>query len=265
MERLSNLFFELSHEDRLTILAILSRAPKKLTQIASDMDSSSQEVYRHISRLVDSGLVTKNSDGDYMITPYGSQVMKLVPGYGFLLEHSEYFVTRDLSLIPETFSLRIGELSDSQLVNDVMITLFDIEQLLNDADEYFCATMNQMVMNLYKPMADAVDRGVEIKVMRPKGWKLSEDIAKRIGDELLGKVLKKIQEGKILQREPDIVPVFMAFNEKEVGALSFANLDGELDYLAFKSKDVRAHKWCKDLFDEIWENSPMGEVRVKVG
>ena len=121
-----------------------------------------------------------------------------------------------------------------------------------------------MVMNLYKPMTDAVDRGVKIKVMRPKGWRLSEDIAKRIGDELLGKVLKQIQEGKILQREPDIVPVFMAFNEKEVGALSFANLDGELDYLAFKSKDDRAHKWCKDLFDEIWENSPKGEVRVKV-
>ena len=265
MERLSNLFFELSHEDRLTILNMLSDNPLKLTQIASKMGSSSQEAYRHISRLVDSGLVSKNSDGDYMITPYGSQVMKLVPCYDFLTKHAEYFVTRDLTLIPEEFNLRIGELSESEFVNDVMITLFDFEQMIGDSEEYIYTMMNQMVMNLYKPLQEAADRGVKIRVLRPKGWTLSEDISKRINSDLFRKIYKHIQEGRIQQREPDTVPVFLAFNEKEVSALSFAKLDGELDYLAFKSKDSRAHKWCADLFNAIWNHSPPGEVRVKIG
>ena len=121
-----------------------------------------------------------------------------------------------------------------------------------------------MVMNLYKPLQEAADRGVKIRVLRPKGWTLSEDISKRINSDLFRKIYKHIQEGRIQQREPDTVPVFLAFNEKEVSALSFAKLDGELDYLAFKSKDSRSHKWCADLFNAIWNNSPPGEVRVKI-
>jgi len=65
MERLSNLFFELSHEDRLVILHTLREKPLKLTMIASKMKISSQEAYRHIQRLVDSGLVAKTTEGNY--------------------------------------------------------------------------------------------------------------------------------------------------------------------------------------------------------
>jgi len=92
MERLSNLFFELSHEDRLEILSMLMDSSIKLTKISSEMDISSQEVYRHLSRLVDSGLVSKTPEGDYKITSYGSQTMKLVPGYDFFTKHSAYFM-----------------------------------------------------------------------------------------------------------------------------------------------------------------------------
>jgi predicted transcriptional regulator len=51
MERLSDLFFELSHENRLEILGMLMSGPTKLTHIASKMDNSSQEAHRHLSRL----------------------------------------------------------------------------------------------------------------------------------------------------------------------------------------------------------------------
>ena len=71
MEKLSNLFFELSHEDRLGILCLLMETPWKLTQIALKLNCSTQEAYRHLSRLVDAGLSVKNSSGDYEITPYG--------------------------------------------------------------------------------------------------------------------------------------------------------------------------------------------------
>jgi len=264
MERLSNLFFELSHEDRLVILHTLREKPLKLTMIASKMNISSQEAYRHIQRLVDSGLVAKTPEGDYKITAYGHQINKLIPGFNVLTNHQDYFKTRDLTLIPEKFLLRIGELNNASLLNDVMVTIFDLEVMIREAEEYVCIMLDQMVMNLYKPMIEATEKGVEIRVMRPQGWRLADEIAEKIGKEVLEKTISQIRSGKIVQREPDIVPVFLAFSEKEVAALSFAKLDGSLDYLGFKSGSEEVHNWCLGLFETLWDSALPGEVRTRV-
>lgn len=260
MERLSNLFFELSHENRLEILGMLMSSPLKLTHIASKMDNSSQEAHRHLSRLVEAGLVTKTPEGDYKITSYGSQVMRLVPGYDFLTKNSEYFMTRDISLIPDRFMARMGELSKAVLVNDVLVTLFDMEVMIMEAEEYACIMINQMVMNLYKPLFAASDRGVTIKIIRPKGWRLGDDVAEKIGKETLLEAIKYVKQGKITQKETEVMPAFMAYSEKQVAALSFARLDGGIDYLGFKADDENASNWCHDLFDYIWDRASRAEV-----
>lgn len=48
----------------------------------------------------------------------------MIPGFNFLTNHQDYFKTRDLTSIPEKFLLRIGELNNASLVNDVMVTIF---------------------------------------------------------------------------------------------------------------------------------------------
>jgi predicted transcriptional regulator len=264
MERLSNLFFELSHEDRLMILSSLSKQPMKLTHIAAKLDDSSQEVYRHLSRLVDAGLVAKSPDGDYVVTAYGLQVMKLMPGYEFLVEHSDYFMNRDLSLLPEKFVSRIGELVEAVFVNDVMVTLFDTGVMIREAEEYICIMTDQMVMNQYQPLIDATDRGVLVKMMRPPGWQLPDDIAERIGRDTIREAIERIKEGKIAQREPKTLPMFLAFSEKQVAAVSFAKQGGDLDYLGFKSGEENVRGWCRDLFDYMWERAQVGEIRTKI-
>lgn len=264
MEQISNLFFELSHEDRLGILHILMKTPMKLTNIASEMGCSSQEAYRHLSRLIDAGLAEKNSDGDYVITHFGLQVMRLEPGYRFLSDYSEYFKTRDLSLITDQFMSRIGELIGATLVNDVMVTIFDMDIMIKEAEEYIYILIDQMVMNQYKPILEATERGVKIRVMRPKGWKLPDNIAKRIGDDTLRGILRQINSGIIAQREPDVLPAFLALSEKEVSVIAFANLDQELDYLGFKSDDPKTHRWCLDLYEDIWKSAHRGEIRTNI-
>ena len=262
MERLSNLFFELSHEDRLEILSMLMDNPTKLTHIASKMDNSSQEAYRHLSRLVDSGLVTKIPEGDYKITSYGSQIMRLLPGYDFLTKNYEYFMNRDTSLIPNRFIARLGELSKAVLVNDVMVTILDVEVMLKEAEEYACLMSNQMIMSLYKPIIEASDRGVKFRAMRPRGWRLADEVVEKIGRQTFQKIQEYIIKGKIIQKEPEAIPVFMAYSEKQVAALSFTNLSGELDYLGFKTDDEEACNWCHELFDFFWERAYPGEIRT---
>jgi len=260
MERLSDLFFELSHENRLEILGMLMTGPTKLTHIAVKMDNSSQEAHRHLSRLLDAGLVTKTPEGDYKITSYGSQVMRLVPGYDFLTKNSEYFMTRDTSLIPDRFMARVGELSESVLVNDVLVTLFDLEVMIKESEEYACIMINQMVMNLYKPILAASDRGVTIKVIRPRGWQLPDDVAEKIDRETLMEAFQRVELGKITQKETEVLPAFMAYSEKQVAALSFARLDGGIDYLGFKADDEKASSWCHELFDYIWDRASRADI-----
>ena len=261
MERLSNLFFELSHEDRIEILTTLETSPRKLTQLATEIGDSSQEVYRHLSRLLDAGLVRKTVKGDYAITSYGLQVMRLVSGYDFLAKHSDYFLSRDTSSLPDEFSLRMGQLVNSTLVNDVMMTIFDVETMVRDAEEYVWLMLDQMMMSLYDPLLEALDRGVEVRVMRPKGWRLDEQVVDRLDKEIFDAIVKKIREGAVQQRELEEMPVVVALSEKEVAGLSFMPLDGKHDYVSFKSGDDDAVGWCKELFLYFWERASSAPVR----
>ena len=264
MEHLSNLFFELSHVDRLGILNILKEEPMKLTNISEKMDCSTQEAYRHLSRLLDSGLASKTPGGDYIITSFGRQLMRLVPGFSFLNDNRKYFNSRDLSVIPEEFLLRIGELNSSILVDDVMVTLFDVEVMVKEAEEYIYIIIDQMIMNLYEPLIDATDRGTVFKEIRPRGWKLPDDIAARIDEKILKKAFEKVRKGEVIQRELEKVPVVLAFSEKSVACLSFLDVDGEMDYLGFKSDDIKAHKWCRELFEYYWERAEKAKIRTKI-
>ena len=68
----------------------------------------------------------------------------------------------------------------------------------------------------------------------------------------------------IIQKEPEVIPVFMAYSEKQVAALSFTNLYGEIDYLSFKTDDEKACNWYHDLFNCIWDRAYPGEIRTKI-
>lgn len=199
-----------------------------------------------------------------VITSFGRQLMRLVPGFSFLNDHRKYFNSRDLSVIPEELLLRIGELSSSVLVDDVMVTLFDVELMVKEAEEYIYIIIDQMIMNLYEPLMDATDRGTVFKEIRPRGWKLPDDIADRIDEKILRRAFKKVRKGEVIQRELEKVPVFLAISEKSVACLSFLDLEGEMDYLGLKSDDKKAHKWCKELFEYYWERAEKAKIRTKI-
>lgn len=264
MNNLSELFFELSHVDRLGILSTLLESPSKLTTLGDKLGCSSQEVYRHLSRLIKAGLVLKKPGGDYAISSYGEQIMRLVPGYRFLNMHSEYFMTRDLTLLPDEFMQRIGELSGSRLVDDVMMSLFDVELMVKDAEEYIYIMIDQMIMNLYEPLILATERGVVFKEIRPVGWELPDEVVERLDKELLKMAAVKVQKGQVIQRELEDIPLFLALSEKTVSCLSFSDRDGEIDYLGFKSDDPCFHNWCRGLFEYYWASARPGQVRTNI-
>jgi Mn-dependent DtxR family transcriptional regulator len=53
------------------MLMKLTHKVYRLSQLATELEATLQEADRNMARLTDSGLVSKNSEGDLVLTPYG--------------------------------------------------------------------------------------------------------------------------------------------------------------------------------------------------
>jgi predicted transcriptional regulator len=77
------LFFELAGNLRLSVLSKVSDKPYRLSQLATELEATMQETHRNVVRLMEAGLVLKDSDGQHMLTPYGKLVVSILPSFTF--------------------------------------------------------------------------------------------------------------------------------------------------------------------------------------
>jgi predicted transcriptional regulator len=259
MERLCSLFFELSNEDRLSIILKLMDEPMKLTHIAKALDLTVQECSRQLSRLTDIDLVTKDPDGFFVLQPYGRHAFRLFPGFQFLTEHVEYFNKHTLTGLPEKFMGRVGELRGCVPVTALMKTFANIERTIREAEEFYWYMTNETLIaaSHYEVALDALDRGVKMRCIEPIGYRLLPDIVNNVSDEV--KVAIDVHRGKghLLDRGHEKIDVTMYMNEKEVAVLAFPAETGEFDYMGFSSKDPKVLEWCKDLHTYYWDRGPL--------
>ena len=134
MERLCNLLFELSNEERLTILTHLKQEPMKLTRLSQILKYRPQEASRNVSRLSEARLIRRDSDGTYHLSPLGEEALRLLDGYRFLSENSDYFASHTLRGIPGVFADRIGALVEAEKPREIMLTLSKVKNMM--AEEY---------------------------------------------------------------------------------------------------------------------------------
>ena len=113
MQSLCDLMFELSNTDRVRILLSLLQGPKNITGISKKLNTTTQETSRHITRLSDIGLVSRQPDGTYRITSYGKIVFNQVSGIEFLSEHKDYFIDHTMETLYYEF---YQELENSKTV-----------------------------------------------------------------------------------------------------------------------------------------------------
>ena len=113
----SELFMELASETRLSILASLNERPAKLSSLSREVNTTVQDVYRNLNRLVQEGLV-RREDGMFRVTEYGMLVMKQIPDFMFMKKNKKFFEAHSLvGVIPDKFLQRIGALYNCKTVN----------------------------------------------------------------------------------------------------------------------------------------------------
>lgn len=233
------LMFELSHPGRLDALRKLSQEPHRLTDLSKVLDFTSAEISRHLSRLSKAHLITKDGDGRYSLTPFGSIILHEVSNLGFLTKHNQYFSTHDLSVIPdELFGL--SSISRCEFVEGTLEIMSMVEDLSRNAKSHIRVISDQPMRAMVDINIQKAEEGVDIKLIYPKNLELPKEYVK--------KKRLPIEIGLL-----DEVHLSMKLNEKSAG-VALPDLDGKIDYkTSMIGKDPHFHKWAELLFNYYWD------------
>lgn len=241
----ARLLFDLASNDRLALLTAVSTQRYKATQLAPSISASIQEASKHLARLQESGLVDRDREGYYQLTVLGRMVMQLLPSFRFLTEHRDYFLAHDLMLLPPEFVSRIGELSNCELYGYTGRVLEFYEEVVSNAQERISVMMDHQIRTNMTIAKDLAERRVAVRYMVPLGTDIRKDFEE--ARHLLGELLEV--------RLSSDIHVGILLDEERAG-VAFPDLSGQVDYnRGFRATDLRAHRWCEDLFEVYWRNA----------
>jgi predicted transcriptional regulator len=248
LDEIVKLLFDLSSTDRLTLLLTIRKEENlRLTQLAEKIRATIQETSRHVGRLTEAKLIEKKSDGFYRLTSYGQLVLLLLSSFSLLSKTRDYFLSHDISFLPQEFIERIGELSMYEHAQNVSNVLRHIEQVMSLANEYVWLMADQALVTGPSVVQAVGNRDLSVRIMISKSGHIPEryqHIKTLLGNKL---------ELKLLSDEN--AKIAIAMNEKIAG-VSFSDLKGKMDFdSGFISRSIDFHKWCNDVFNFYWNRS----------
>lgn len=243
-QELSEFLFELSNYDRLSLLSFLESNEVKLSALAKKTGATVQETSRHLDRLLKSGLVDKKSSGEYLASSVGKLWLSQLESLEFIVHNRDYLFDHDLSVLPEKFVHRLGELRRSNFARNVTDVLQHTQAVLKGAHEYVFLMADQpLIPGIREENAfPNVDENVQWKSIIPRSEipQMNSTPETRGNSEL---------------RFMDKPKVAIAMNEKIAG-VTFLDLRGRLDMSAgFAGDDKDFHSWCFDLFYHYWDET----------
>ena len=239
MGDLSSLLFELSSDERMTILENLHNEELKLSHIAQRQDITIPEASRHLQRLSEAQLIQRDSGGSYHLTSYGELVLRQLSGLNFLLGNRQYFLEHDTSHLPYKLVSRIGELSLGSLNKDALACIAYAERALQQAEEYSWSLTDQVIASSSTIIEEKIKAGIKIrsilpeKLVIPTGYNPPSGVERR--------TLPKID-------------IRVMVTEKEA-MLGLPFLSGQMDYAQIIGKDPKFCEWCRDLYLFYWEKA----------
>lgn len=241
---MSELLFDLSSTDRLTLLREIDRERLRLSQLAARLSATAQETSRHLIRLSRNDLIAKDSDGLYFVTAYGKAMLRLLPSMDFLSRHRKYFVSHDLTSLPPSFLERIGDLSESVYAEKLGSVLDHLQQVIAGAKEFVWLMADQILPIDQSSLERLVERGITLKVICPASEFSSQKFTANV----------TIPENMEI-RVGDKVRAGISMNDSVAGVV-FPELSGRIDFsIGFAGTSQAFYRWCRDLFLYHWEHA----------
>lgn len=257
VEALHDLLFELAGADRLAILLELKKKPLRISNLSKKLGFTVQETSRNVLRLADSKLVAKEAEGCFRLTSYGEEMLSLLTGLSFLSKHREYFVKHSLSTLPREFAYSLAALDGCELVDDVMVSFSNVENMIQKAQEYVWILSDQILVSTMTPLQEALKRGIEFRLILPQKVTPPKSAIQQISDPTSFQTVE--EGGRFQSRFLTNVDALICLSEKELAALDFLSVEGKIDYRGFHGEDELSLKWAKNLFSHYWNSATSRE------
>jgi predicted transcriptional regulator len=231
----------------------------KLSTLAKSLNLTMQEVHRNTNRLLDSGLIEKNSEGVFFLTTFGNAITRQLSIFDFLSSNKCYFSDHKIGNIPMKFAQRIGALNGGKLISGIVPIIETWKRLYDESSEYIYGILPQIPLELIQAVIPKVkNEGVKFNYILPKNAmvpKIRNGLQKSSGYAEL------LKQGIIERKMIDKIEVALVLNEKQATVM-FPTLKGEADMNhMFSSNDAKSnngglfHEWCVDFFRYCWHNS----------
>jgi predicted transcriptional regulator len=247
-------FLEISSEQRLAILLRLSENKSKVSAIAKDLGATVPEVYRNFERLVKADMITKDSEGDYDITPFGKIICGQIPSTQFLSINKKYFKNHDFGDVPQKFLHRIGALVDGKQIKGFVKIMEKWKEIYQNADEYIENILYEIpyTADFIQPLVKKLENGVKLRSILSESAILPKERKQILDNQNIKKLFEK---GMMEKKMKDSVSTVIIINEKE-GCIMFPNKSGEVDLSeGFYSNSPRFQDWCHDYFNYCWDGA----------
>ena len=266
LENTEQTFIELASEQRLSILIRLTEDDIKLSQLAKDLGVTMQEVHRNVNRLMEVGLIKKNSEGTFSLTTFGNTIIKQIPAYDFLSRNKEYFSDHNLGEIPMKFVHRIGALNNSEYISGLVAVIERWKQLYNESSEYIYGMVPQIPLDLIESVIPKIKNdGVQFNYILPQKAivpKRRTQLLTQSGYYDLLKMEKKVVDRRMVDR----VQVAVVLNERQATVMFPVVKDkiaADMNSMFYSRDDSLFHEWCLDYFRYCWYNSkPFDETKL---
>ncbi len=235
-----DLFAELSSEKRIGILQTLDEKPMTFTNLIKQVDMTSTEASRQLSRLTEARLIEKKGDGIYYNTLLGKLVISAISDMDFISEKSGYFLKHDTAQIPLDLLRQIDALSTGEIVTGVYNILNTHEKLGDGIKSYMWYMSDDFPRHHVPNIEKKLEEGLEIKVILPNDLCSPSILTEKSRNKIKVKVLDEIKISVIVSDKFCIIQL--------------PGLDGKIDQnTAIFGYDDRFREWCKKLFQYYWE------------
>lgn len=251
-------FLELASHQRLSIITRLLERRSKISTMARELESTSQEVSRNFERLEKANMITRGEDGYFHINSYGRAVCSMIPSLVFMTKNKDYFKKHDFGSTPQKFIRQIGSFVNGVHVKGFTRVLEHWNKIFRNANEYIYDIIYEEPLETIEPVVKRAKAGVKVKslfsipAIIPEGRRR---LLKKLGFDAL--LEKNVVERRMRKGMTTVVLV----SEKE-GCVMFPRIDGEVDISQmFYSDDTSFQEWCLDYFHYYWDGAEIFQER----
>jgi len=260
-------FIELSNSQRLQIINALKNCSMNLTLLAKHLGITMQEAHRNFNRLMDAGIVSRDSNGSYSLTTFGNTITTQIPSINFLSKNKNYFSDHYFGNLPMKFIQRIGSLDDSMLIQGLVAVIEEIKEMYRHSNEYIYGMIPQVPLDLIEVAAKIVmERKIKFNYILPKNA-----VIPKKGKDFLNEINypELLKSGLVERKMIDDVKVSVVLNEKKA-LLMFPSIKGETDMNGAFSNSIDResnklfHEWCLDYFRYSWlDSKPFDHSKIR--